>query len=561
MCAALAAYVCRLAAVRDATVCVLSTPRPPHRHAACWERACEDGPNGRVWWDDEFKSVVDLCSDSGEDSSTDSPRRLLDGADSSDARLLWRVARAARLYSEQEALATSGLADEAGVADVRASMEREAAKAARTAESALAAMEGAKCQSFRSWQGGLTAGGDEIQVNELVALFDPRSARYVPCFVKCAEEMLSQGRYCSPVADDIMRRYPRETKIKMFFFYECFDPEATKLVKEGCERRQLAYEKNGLPSQCLKWDCTRHAAQREIALLSGIPIDEDGEQFVYSHPWFTLAARVGSPEWFLHLQERREAVAPGELRAYWHDQQRWLSKGLNLRPSLIVSRALHFCRKRSERQRQVGQHAPRRNYDLHEAPGAFYFLEAFCGTAILSREFLRQAEIERKEKLDWDVDDEGEGEGDDGGLGITMYVQALDWTGTEGHGTSLPMSQAHLDQLGAENLLCEDWLNLDLNCMEDSIRLSAPRSVGRDQRERVLDQVHFGFECRTFSNLAMSIHQRYIDNNFSGTSHDAYEANVRLFHAIAFCFLMRYRNPQVGYAVRLCARVGREWTT
>eukprot|EP00967_Tisochrysis_lutea_P042434 scaffold51082_cov30-Tisochrysis_lutea.AAC.4 len=45
--------------------------------------------------------------------------------------------------------------------------------------------------------------------------------------------------------------------------------------------------------------------------------------------------------------------------------------------------------------------------------------------------------------------------------------------------------------------------------------------------------------------MARNIHGRYIDSHFMGESHEAYEANIRFFHAVAFCFLMQFRNPQV----------------
>lgn len=36
---------------------------------------------------------------------------------------------------------------------------------------------------------------------------------------------------------------------------------------------------------------------------------------------------------------------------------------------------------------------------------------------------------------------------------------------------------------------------------------------------------------------------RYVDNHFMGTSHAAYEANVRLAHVAALCMLLRRDNP------------------
>jgi hypothetical protein len=75
--------------------------------------------------------------------------------------------------------------------------------------------------------------------------------------------------------------------------------------------------------------------------------------------------------------------------------------------------------------------------------------------------------------------------------------------------------------------------------------------LGRNGEEHcVLDMAHVAVECTTFSFLAQDKHQRCVDNHFMGTSPEAYEANIRLFHLIAFLYVMRHLNPQFIVTVR-----------
>jgi len=74
------------------------------------------------------------------------------------------------------------------------------------------------------------------------------------------------------------------------------------------------------------------------------------------------------------------------------------------------------------------------------------------------------------------------------------------------------------------------------------------------EERRVLDQAHIAFECTTFSNMAASKHGRHVENHFMGISHEAYEANIRLFHLMAFLHVMRHLNPQFIVTVRRLTR-------
>jgi hypothetical protein len=96
----------------------------------------------------------------------------------------------------------------------------------------------------------------------------------------------------------------------------------------------LFLPQHGLPDTALQYSSTCAAARREIAILSGYPMDQDGAVLTCDHHYYLLGVRVRSDAWQLHLQEMREARAPGQLRAQWHrmdgrneDKDEWLRNG------------------------------------------------------------------------------------------------------------------------------------------------------------------------------------------------------------------------------------------
>ena len=479
VCAALAAYVFRLTAVHDITTCVIEVP-PAGARAPWWSFTSDS------WWADDF-CHFDLSGDEQE-----RPMHYLDGADSSDARLASRVALAAELYlcceEAREHMRGRGHRRMAPEGDVRPSELHAAAAASRAAVAELDAMSRLPFVPWDKSRRTLLPDQPIMLIGELIGLFDTLSCRHLPCYVKEESKKLPDSEYSSAVASALARKLPARMTIRNFHFFECLDPEASR---KEC-RRQLAFEKEGLPAFCLEHSTTTRAAQRELALLSGIPVDEDGHAFSLKHHWYTLAVRVGTPQWATHLREQRTATTSGDVLAQWHRSDEWLVQGLNLSPVLIVERALRFCHRR--RAQQEAEARP----PLLLAPppepvadDAIFFVESFGGSAPLAREYLRQM---RAKELDSSVWDEEPNDED----GKRLFVQVVDWTGTSGHEvTQRSMSRTQLDELGRENLLREDWLNVDLNNIAEMLRLSPPRRIGGGRRERVIDQVRLAARAHT----------------------------------------------------------------
>lgn len=246
-----------------------------------------------------------------------------------------------------------------------------------------------------------------------------------------------------------------------------------------------------LPTQAMPHRGTGEAARRELALLSAIPVDEDGKGYLPDHGWYMIGIQVSSAEWRKHLFERQQSRHLGSLRAWWHRVDDWFTKGLNLTASVVVQRDLIRELRQRKRQADVGQAAPRHRLQADDVGvNDIFFLEAYAGTAPLSRCFLRhaaamagEAALEADDREQDDTLVTGDEDGDGGGAASAreqVFVQALDWTGTVGHGVgSLPMSKGQMSQLGPENFTSEDWLNTscDPAFMPETIRLSPPRPV------------------------------------------------------------------------------------
>ena len=232
---------------------------------------------------------------------------------------------------------------------------------------------------------------------------------------------------------------------------------------------------------------------------------------------------------------------PDQLRAYWHELpdpsegqvNEWLMQGRNLTAAVAMERVLAFCRQRRKREQAAAIGLPRVAPSDGGTEDGFYFCEGMAGTAPFCRAFLLA--------LARQLADAGEASG----ARPRTFVQAIDWTERRYLGKQ-PMNEAQRAELGEGNYTVEDLLSIDLERLEDVMRLSPVRVMGPNRTKvKVLDQLHIAFPCETFSNMAQSTNLRHLDNHFMGCTPECYEANVRLLHALALCLLLRHRNPQM----------------
>lgn len=318
VCAALEAYVARLGAVCGACACELRVP-PVGRRAAWWdsEEQQRDG-NARAWWEEAYD--VGSLGGGGAGSYT----RFLDGADCRDTRLLSCVCQTALCYAQWPHEGGGG----AAVAQAKGAAE---AKAEEAAEDAAAALLEAKGEPWEEIDPDVSCEG-EIAVGDLVTLFDPMSCLHFKAMVKAKNQESGD----SPSS----RRARALCKVE----FKVFDPEPA---------RRLVEEYGGIPLLSLSNSSTDYSAQREIALLSALPLDAAGVPYTVASHWYTLGVRMGSAQWASHLRERRDAVQFRALRAYWHkmpavpneEEDKWLHENPNLTPAVQMERVQLYQRR------------------------------------------------------------------------------------------------------------------------------------------------------------------------------------------------------------------------
>jgi hypothetical protein len=523
--------MCRLGATRRAVVCQFS----PAVSVAAWYSDAEKKEAEYALVGDKHGDGGGGCSSlaiagAGVDGHADGGggvgshaaggavwERFLDGADCRDARLKWRLALASAVLEDSEAKRKVGLA------------AAEEVKKARQMDA---------CGLDTAGMGRAA----ELAVGDLVAVNDMRSARHMPALIVDAHtRVCNQADYDSEVAKRAVVDLDKmKAQVRSLFLFE---PGVSDRAGSGGGVKLWQ-----LPTQAMPHRSTTQAARRELALLSAIPVDEDGEGYLPDHGWYMLGVQVGTDEWRRHLVERQQARHMGSLRAFWHRTDDWFAQGLNLTASVVVDRDLARERRLRKRQAEVGQ-LPPRHIPPPELTGEhdIYFLEAFAGSAPLSRGFrrwmdamAREAALEAEEGEDFGDEDREEGGGQDEGAGGDMdegdggadavgdegrnggegvdaggagsakervrsqglegtsgaassseqvVVQALDWTGTVGHSLGkLPMSKGQMQQLGHDNFTAEDWLNTscDPAHMPETIRLSPPRQVRRLHAQSLL---------------------------------------------------------------------------
>ncbi|KAL1496695.1 hypothetical protein AB1Y20_014289 [Prymnesium parvum] len=355
----------------------------------------------------------------------------------------------------------------------------------------------------------------QLEPGELVGLWHSTDLQHMAALLEDSYTELKASTQAATACETAAGAHlPMEAEQKRFFF---------SLPYEAASSVEVVH-------MALEFKTIAHASCQEISLASGIGVDEDGREYsAKQYTWFYLAARVGSPAWASLCDERR-AVGPPQLKAYWHRPELLLNS--NLRPDVVLQRALALSR-------QLAKANPERDlWQRRQAPpqSKFYMLEAFAGSAPLSRVWTAAPFGHHAQFLDWCKDDNDTGD---------VRVKP-------------PMFRCVEDEneLELQDLIPIDWLDLDLHHIERFI-CGAPKGeiTGEGERqetsatirEGALHWVHLAFECRTFSHLNQgpSGNDRGPSNSFMGTSVLAYKANVRLLHAAAFAQLMLRRNPMM----------------
>lgn len=103
-------------------------------------------------------------------------------------------------------------------------------------------------------------------------------------------------------------------------------------------------------------------------------------------------------------------------------------------------------------------------------------------------------------------------------------IRVLDWKTDR-----VPLGDGD-DQIRKEEFLHMNIADVDLRCLDKLFPFP-------------VHWVHCGFDCMTFTYLALELSKRHKSNSCMGASSDAWRANVWLQHTMAILLLLRQRNP------------------